>query len=405
METTKSVHQINQRIEAGKAVVLTADEVFAYVESQGLEKAAREVDVVSTATFGPMCSSGVFINTGHAKPKMRITEARLDDVPAYAGLAAADLYLGATEIRVNDPANMDYPGEFRFGGAHVIEKLLRGETVTLSARSYGTDDYPLREVQTELRLEDLNQVLMTNPRNCYQNYNAAVNSSDRTIHTYLGVLKPNFGSIGYSSAGELSPLLNDPFYRTIGIGSKVWLAGAPGIVYGPGTQHSPDAPRGENGVPVDGAGTLALSADLKQMKPRFVRAVSLKGYGVSLALGIAIPIPITSPAVLKACMVRDKEIMAPVVDYAVDYPGATGKTLTHVSYAELRRGEIELFGRKIETGSPSSFALALEAAGELADEIRRGDFTVNEMAMPLPAQGSTKPMHLSYRSDSAGGVR
>lgn len=402
MEATKSIHEINRRIEAGKAVVLTADEVYDYVEKQGLEKAAREVDVVSTATFGPMCSSGLFINTGQTKPKIRITEAQLDGVPAYAGLAAADLFLGATEIRANDSANMDYPGEFRFGGAHVIEKLLRGEAVTLSARSYGTDDYPLREVQTEIGLADLNQAIMTNPRNCYQNYNAAVNSSERTIHTYLGVLKPNFGSIGYSSAGELSPLLNDPYYRTIGIGSKVWLAGAPGIVYGPGTQHSPDAARGENGVPVDGAGTLALSADLKAMNPRYVRAISLKGYGVSLALGIGIPIPITSPAVLNACTVRDEEIMAPVIDYAVDYPGATGKTLTHVSYAELRRGEIELFGRTIESGSPSSFAMALDAAHELADEIRRGDFTVNEMAFPLPAHGSTRPM--PTRSQ-AGGVR
>ena len=267
----------------------------------------------------------------------------------------------------------------------------------LFGRSYGTDDYPLREIQTTIRLKDLNQAIMTNPRNCYQNYNAAVNSSERLIHTYLGALKPNFGSLGYSSAGQLSPLLNDPFYRSIGIGTKVWLAGAPGLVYAPGTQHSPDAPRGENGVPVDGAGTLGLTADLKQMKSEFVRGVSIKGYGVSLALGIAIPIPVTCRETLLRCTIRDDQISAPVIDYATDYPQATGKVLTHISYAALRSGEVELFGRRVETGSLSSYSKALEAAHLLADEIRRGDFTVNAAAMPLPSRGSSSPMARAQR--------
>ncbi|WP_319563235.1 homocysteine biosynthesis protein [Marispirochaeta sp.] len=388
----KSIDDINRKIESRTAVVMTAEEVIGYVEKKGLAEAAREIDVVTTATFGPMCSSGVFINLGHSRPKIRITQAWIDDVEVYSGIAAVDLYLGATQLQVNDPANLYYPGEFRFGGGHVIEKLVRGEKVQLYARSYGTDDYPLREVRSEFSLAEINQAVMTNPRNCYQNYNAAVNSSEKLIHTYLGALKPNFGSIGYSSAGQLSPLLNDPFYRSIGIGSKVWLAGAPGIVYAPGTQHSPDAPRGENGVPIDGAGTLGLTADLKQMDPEFVRGVSIKGYGVSLALGVSIPIPITSPEVLKWCTVKDEEIIAPVIDYAVDYPKNTGKVLTRVSYADLRRGEIQLFGRTVETGSLSSYAKAVKAANILADRIRNGEFTVNSPAAPLPLHGSSSPM-------------
>ncbi|WP_233142869.1 homocysteine biosynthesis protein [Marispirochaeta aestuarii] len=388
----KSIDDINRKIESRKAVVMTAEEVIAYVERKGLQEAAREIDVVTTATFGPMCSSGVFMNLGHSKPKIRITQAWIDDVEVYSGIAAVDLYLGATQLQVNDPANLYYPGEFRFGGGHVIEKLVRGEKVQLYARSYGTDEYPLRELRSEFSLAEINQAIMTNPRNCYQNYNAAVNSSDKLIHTYLGALKPAYGSLGYSSAGQLSPLLNDPWYRSIGIGSKVWLAGAPGIVYAPGTQHSPDAPRGDTGVPVDGAGTLGLTGDLKQMDPEFVRGVSIRGYGVSLALGVAIPIPITGPEVLKGCTVRDEDIMAPVIDYAVDYPKNTGKVLTHVSYADLRRGEVRLFGRSVETGSLSSYAKALKAANLLADQIRAGDFTVNTPAAPLPATGSSSPM-------------
>jgi hypothetical protein len=58
-------------------------------------------------------------------------------------------------------------------------------------------------------MKDLNQAIMVNPRNCYQNYNVAVNGSERTIHTYLGVLGPGMQNATYCSAGQLSPLLNE----------------------------------------------------------------------------------------------------------------------------------------------------------------------------------------------------
>ena len=172
---TKTYAEINEKIASGKAVVLTAEEVIDYVDKRGLETAAKEVDVVTTATFGPMCSSGCFLNFGHSKPKMRITEAWLNDVMAYSGIAAVDAYLGATQLRQHDPANMDFPGEFRYGGGHVIEDLVAGKQVEFRALSYGTDDYPRREICTMLDINDLNQAIMVNPRNCYQNYNVAVN--------------------------------------------------------------------------------------------------------------------------------------------------------------------------------------------------------------------------------------
>ncbi|MBN1685389.1 MAG: hypothetical protein JW852_01985, partial [Spirochaetales bacterium] len=210
----KTYEEIQKKIESKKAVVLTAEEIIDYVDKKGLEHAAREVDVVTTATFGPMCSSGCFLNFGHSTPKIRITEAWLDDVGVYCGIAAVDVYLGATQLRHNDPANMYYPGEFRFGGGHVMEKLVAGEKVQLFGLSYGTDDYPRREIRTWFTIDDLNQAVMVNPRNCYQNYNMAVNCSDKPIYTYLGLLKPNMKNITYCSAGQLSPLLNDPYCET-----------------------------------------------------------------------------------------------------------------------------------------------------------------------------------------------
>ncbi len=388
----KTYEQINDRIASGKAVVLTADEIMDYVDKKGLEAAAKEVDVVTTATFGPMCSSGCFLNFGHSKPKIRMTEAWIEDVLVYTGIAAVDVYLGATQLRHGDPANMYYPGEFRYGGGHVIEDLVAGKSLQLFALSYGTDEYPRREIRTYFTLNDVNQAIMVNPRNCYQNYNVAINDGDRTICTYLGVLEPRRGNATYCSAGQLSPLLNDPYYDTIGVGTRVWLAGAQGHVYAEGTQHAGVCERTPNGVPSEGAGTLALTADMKHMKPEFVRGVSLRGYGVSLALGIGIPIPILNEKVLKRACVRDRDIQAPVIDYSSDYPNKTGRTICRVNYEQLRSGEIEVDGKKIAVASLSSYHKALEIANLLADEIRRGKFLLSAPLQPLPKNTAMKSL-------------
>jgi len=388
----KTYEQINKRIESGKAVVLTADEIIDYVDKKGLEATAKEVDVVTTATFGPMCSSGCVLNFGHSKPKIRMSEAWIQDVLVYTGLAAVDVYLGATQLRYNDPANMDHPGEFKYGGGHVIEDLVAGKTLQLFALSYTTDCYPLREIRTYFTISDLNQAIMVNPRNCYQNYNVAINDSDKTIYTYMGTLEPGRKNANYCSAGQLSPLLNDPYYETIGVGTRVWMAGAQGLVYAEGTQHAGGAERNDAGIPKDGAGTLALTADMKRMHPEFVRGASFRGYGVSLAMGIGIPIPILNEEILKRTCIRDCDIHAPVVDYSMDYPQNTGNVVCYVTYEQLRSGEIEVEGKNIAVGSLSSYNKALKIANLLADEIRKGDFLIAGPVAPLPKDTKMKPL-------------
>jgi uncharacterized protein (DUF39 family) len=395
----KTYAEINDRIESGKAVVLTADEIMDYVDSKGIDKAAAEVDVVTTATFGPMCSSGCVLNFGHSTPKMRFTEAWIEDVLVYTGIAAVDVYLGATQLRDKDPANLYYPGEFRYGGGHVMEELVAGKQLQLFALSYGTDEYPRRELRTWFTIDDLNQAIMVNPRNCYQNYNVAINESERKIHTYLGILEPNCRNAIYCSAGQLSPLLNDPLYETIGVGTSVWLAGARGHVYAEGTQHAGACLRSDNGVPMEGAGTLALTGDMKQMDSRFVRGASLIGYGVSLGLGVGIPIPVLNADILKRTCVRDRDIMAPVTDYSHDYSEKTGRVVAHVSYEQLKSGQIDIDGKTVHVGSLSSYSKALEVAHLLRDEIARGEFLLSEPIRRLPRNESMKSLEIREKSE------
>jgi len=382
----KTIEEINEKIKQGKAVVVTAEEIIDIARERGVKKAAEEVDVVTTGTFGPMCSSGAYFNIGHSKPKIKLGggKAYLNDVPAYTGLAAVDLFIGANALPDDDPRNKLYPGEFNYGGGHVIEELVAGKDVRLEATAYGTDCYPRKKLETWINIKDLNEAVLFNIRNAYQNYNVAANASDKTIYTYMGVLRANLGNINYSTSGQLSPLLNDPYYKTIGIGTRIFLGGGTGFVAWQGTQHNPDVPRTDKGVPREGAGSLAVIGDLKQMSPRWLVGTSLIGYGCNLSVGIGVPIPILSEEILGYTTVTDAEIFAAVTDYANAYPNMKPETLGEVSYAQLKSGRVKLKDKEIPTASLSSYSRAVEIANTLKQWIAKGKFLLTQPVTPLP---------------------
>jgi len=89
----------------------------------------------------------------------------LNDVQAYGGLAAVDCYIGATEVAEGDPLNSVYPGEFNYGGGHVIADLVAGNAVKLRVEGYGTDCYPARRFEKNITIGDLRDAILFNPRN------------------------------------------------------------------------------------------------------------------------------------------------------------------------------------------------------------------------------------------------
>lgn len=380
----KTYQEINEKIKAGKVVVATAEEIIDIVKTNGPVEAARQVDVVTTATFAPMCSSGAFINFGHPAPPIKASRVWLNNVPAYAGLAAVDCYIGATEPCEEDPLNKVWPGEFNYGGGHVIADLVAGRKVFLRATGYGTSCYPRRELEKEVRLADLPQATLCNPRNAYQNYNCAVNLTGKTVYTYMGTLKPRAGNANYSTSGQLSPLFNDPYYKTIGLGTRIFLGGGEGYVTWHGTQHKPSAARNRKGIPKTPSGTLWVMGDLKGMSPRWIVGVSILGYGVSLAVGIGVPIPLLNEEMARYTAISDEDIVTQVVDYGHDYPLGINRNLGFVSYAELKSGFIRLNGKDIHTVPLSSISRAREIAEILKDRIKTGKFLLGEPQFTLP---------------------
>jgi uncharacterized protein (DUF39 family) len=384
---SKTIQEINDKIKQGRAVVCTAEEIIPVVKEKGLKQAAATVDVVTTGTFAPMCSSGAYFNVGHANPRIKLGGGKvtLNEVQAYAGFAAVDVMIGATAMPDDDPRNKVFPGKFAYGGGHVIEDLVAGKDVRLTAVTYGTDCYPRKTLDTWIRLADLNEAVLFNMRNAYQNYNVAVNLSDRVIYTYMGVLQPRMRNANYCTAGQLSPLLNDPHYRTIGVGTRIFLGGGQGFVVSHGTQHNPGVRRSDLGLPRVPAGTLAVMGDLKNMSSKWLRGASFTGYGATLAVGLGIPIPILNEEILAFTAVTDADVTAPVVDYSEAYPNCKPEILAEVTVAQLKSGEITINGKRVITAGLSSYARAREIALLLKAWVEAGTFLLTEPVAPLPA--------------------
>ena len=386
MKHTKTYEQINEKLKHGSAVVLTAEEVAKLALEASPEEIVEKVDVVTTATFGAMCSSGAIVNFGHADPPIRMEKIRLNGVPCYEGLAAVDTYIGATAC---DPEN---PG---YGGAHVIQDLLEGKDVELEAWAKGTDCYPRKHIKTVINIHTINEFTLFNPRNAYQNYNVAVNTTKKMIHTYMGTLLPNLRNATYSTSGELSPLLNDPEFRTIGIGTRIFLGGTQGFVVWPGTQFNTSKPKNDHGVPVSNAATIAVIGDLKQMSPEYIQSASYEKYGISLFVGIGIPIPILDTDIAKRVSINNTQIETSVLDYGS--PGTP--KLGQVSYKQLQSGEIKVNGKKVRTAPVASLSKARKIADELKKALLEGNFEVSKPVQLFPQNRSLNSLKERSQND------
>jgi uncharacterized protein (DUF39 family) len=384
----RTLAEINEKIRRRRAVVWTVEELKARVRELGITQTAKKVDVITTGTFEPMESTGAIINLGQTDPPIKIRQCWIDNVPAYAGLGAVDLYLGATAMVEDLGTGEINEGEMRSGlslskrgGGHAIADLIAGKPMSLRARGQATDCYPRGTFETTITRDTINQFYLFNPRNLYQNFLVGINGGERPLFTYLGPLYPRLGNAVYSNSGAISPLLNDPDLEAIGIGTRIFLGGGIGYITWEGTQHFPLQKRLPNRTPIGPAATLALIGDAKQMDARWVRGCYFHHYGPSIALGVGIPFPVLCEEVVANCAVEDQDIMAPVVDFSI--PRRVRPTFGLVSYAQLKSGHIQIEGKTVRTAPLASIPLSRQIAEELKAWIERGEFLLTEPVVSL----------------------
>ena len=127
------------------------------------------------------------------------------------------------------------------------------------------------------------------------------------------------------------------------------------------------------------AGTLALIGDMKNMSVKYIRAAIYEKYGVTLFVGVGIPIPVLDEDMAIKTGVADKDIYTTIVDKS----GQTSFS-QRVSYQELRSGYVTIHGRKVPTAPLSSMKKAREIANELKTWIQKGEFLLAKPAELLP---------------------
>jgi uncharacterized protein (DUF39 family) len=389
----RTLAEINDRIVQKKAVVWTVEEAKVHVAELGVTRAAKKVDVITTGTFEPMESSGATINLGHTDPPINIRRCWLDGVPAYAGVGAVDLYLGAAQIvetsETDDPFVREIDDKEMRGGGHVIEDLIAGKPIQLRALGQVSDCYPRASFDTTITRDSINQFYLFNPRNLYQNFIVGVNGGDRTLYTYLGPLLPQLGNAVYANPGDIAPLFNDPELHSVGIGTRIFLGGGIGYVAWEGTQHFPLQKRLPNQTPIGPAATLALIGDAKQMDAKWVRGCYFNNYGPSLMLGVGVPFPVLDEAVLERCAVEDKDLVAPIVDFSI--PRRVRPTFGLVSYAQLKSGRITVDGKTVRVAPLASIYRSRQVALELKQWIEAGEFTLTAPVASLEMDRSFIP--------------
>ena len=399
----RSIAEINDKIRCAKAVTWTVEEVKARVPDIGISRAFKEIDVICSGTFEPMESSGAIINLGHTDPPIKIRQCWFDGVPAYAGFGAVDLYLGATAMadyssieasgdrssNVGETTGLRSRNNTRRGGGHVIADLIAGKPITVKALGQQTDCYPRAAFENSITKDSINQFYLFNPRNLYQNFIVGVNGSDRPLYTYLGTLQPELANAVYSNPGAISPLLNDPDLKLVGIGSKIWLGGGVGYIAWEGTQHFPLQKRLPNRTPIGPASTVALIGDAKQMDAHWVRGCYFTNYGSSLMIGVGVPLPVLDESVIAACAVQDKDIVAPVIDFSI--PRRVRPTFGLVTYEQLKTGRITLEGKLARSAPLASISFSRQVAEELKQQIDQGEFTLTEPIAPLPSDRNFIP--------------
>ena len=161
-----------------------------------------------------------------------------------------------------------------------------------------------------------------------------------------------------------------------------------GYVYWHGTQHNPSVKRKDNGVPQAPAGTIAVTGDLKQMNDKWLRGTSFQGYGVSLVVGMGVPIPVLDEDVLKHAALKDEDLWTQIVDYSEDYPQGKIGSLGEVNYKQLKSGKISVKGKEVPTSPLSSYSKAREIAEGLKQWIADKKFFLTEFVQALPGADS-----------------
>ena len=315
---TRSISQINEKIEKGEANIYTAEE-FKKLIKKGDTPSFDEVDVVTCGTCGVMSGTAAILNFIVSAPGefIRAREVYLNGVPAYAGPCPNE-WLGSVDVILHGTTHSIY--DDNYGGGFLLKELLEGNEIDVRVESADG-----KTIENKITIDDITRGQIIGARMAFKNYTAFTNPNKEPIPSIFAAtpLEGNLSGLTFSGCGDLNPLQNDIPHNVIREGTKVLVNGAQGYVLGDGTRSSAEKPN------------LMLSADLTKMDPYYIGGFKT-GQGGEIYDTVAIPIPVLTEEIYNNLLVTDDMVDIPVADIKGRH-----LPLANTNYAELW-GEYDL---------------------------------------------------------------
>jgi putative methanogenesis marker 16 metalloprotein len=302
---------INEKVERGEAVVMTADELCNRVRD-GEAVSFEDVDVVTSATCGVKSGTYAVLSFKVAERDEfeRAERVFLNGVPAFPGPCPNER-LGIIDAIVYGTSRRDE----RYGGGHLFRGLVSHEEIEVLVETVEG-----KTIVTTTNLNEIPFARLSSTRNAFRNYNAFVNPEQNEVASIFSVSKFEgaFKGLTFSGCGELNPLEKDPFLDTVGMGTRILMNGAEGFVIGEGTRSSAEKPN------------LMGIADMHAMQPEYVGGFRTSA-GPEVWNSWAVPIPIVNERVLETAKRLDEEIKLVVLDVHTRLP------VGEITYADVWR--------------------------------------------------------------------
>ncbi|MDM7953133.1 MAG: homocysteine biosynthesis protein [Cyanobium sp. CZS 25K] len=372
---------LRQRQRKGVLRVRGAADFRRLVAALGLAEAYADTDVVVAANAEFTDQGSLHLNIGPSDPPIRFRDTQLEVLGAQAGGGGGDLVL---------PIGGGTGEAQRQGGAHLLDRLLRGGTLTLTATGEVTALHPRRDLQAQLDLERIGSGRLLLHRAISENGVVAVSSAEGVLRSPWGPVLGPFGNGLYGCSGAGSIGLTMPGLALLGPGSPVMVAGAIGWVVGSGSGHQPGVQRSPSGHALSPGAVAAVSVDLHGLRPEWLRPCFFEGQGAALLVGVAAPIPLINEAVARQAACGDDALEAPVLDMGI--PRRLRPRFGSVSYAQLKSGVIQVEGRRVTAAPAHSPRLAEAIGAELIGWLQDGRFPLRLPVCPLSGRGGLIPL-------------
>ncbi len=316
----RTIADINRKLAAGEAVVMSASELCQEVRC-GTDVQFDDLDVITSGTCGLMSGTYAVLSFQFSDPNrfVKASQIYFNGVEGYPGpcpnerIGIIDAIVYGTKHSRLDP---------HYGGGHLFKDIVRGAEIAVEVI---TDEG--KTLRGGVTIDQMPHAVLHGSRHAFRNYVGFVNPGKDPIATIFcsSALPPNYGGATACGCGELNPIQKDPGLRTIGVGTRVMLNGGTGFVAGLGTRSSIERP------------CLSVVADMHTMNPDYMGGFQTSA-GPEVIQTWAVPIPILDETVLRTAKILDEEI--PLV--ITDIRGRAA--LTETTYAHLWLGTARRIG-------------------------------------------------------------